>query len=165
MDSRAKDPGRLVASSLLLASPKSKSSKLVFRAASCSLSGLPVVRQLMQVAITFQAKVGGFSQWSSNSFPFAFSGQKILYYILIQLLRLSTESSNWSHNRGQDSHYPSQHWLPLLPCFTPPASTSAPGLLFTSDAAAWKLCCGLFFWGTQVKRTLNQTSTDFTSLD
>ena len=60
MDSSAKDPGRLVFSSLVLAPPKF--SQLVFRAASCSLSGLPTVRQPVQAIISMPAKVGRLSQ-------------------------------------------------------------------------------------------------------
>ena len=60
MDSGAKDAGRLVVSSLLPAPPTS--SGLVFRAAPRSLSGPPVMLQLMQAAITVRAKVGIFSQ-------------------------------------------------------------------------------------------------------
>ena len=49
MDSSSKDSGRLVISALLLPLPRSSWS--VFRAAPSSLSGPPVVRQLMQVAV------------------------------------------------------------------------------------------------------------------
>ena len=64
MDLSAKDSGRLVVFSLLLA--PSKFSWLVFRAAPCSLSGPPVVRQLMQVAITVPGQGGWFHHWSPN---------------------------------------------------------------------------------------------------
>ena len=49
MDSSTKDSGRLVISSLPVAPPKS--SWLFFRAALCSLSGPPAVRQLLQVVL------------------------------------------------------------------------------------------------------------------
>ena len=58
MASSAKDSGRLVVSSLLLAPPKS--SWLVFKAAPCPISGLPVVRPLMQVAIIVLGQGGQF---------------------------------------------------------------------------------------------------------
>lgn len=48
VDSPAGDCGRVVISSLLLAPPKSW---LVFRAASCSLLGPPIVRQLTQAVV------------------------------------------------------------------------------------------------------------------
>ena len=58
MDSSAKDSGRLVVSSLLLAPPKS--SWLVFKAAPCSLPGLPIVRQFIQAVITLLGQGGHF---------------------------------------------------------------------------------------------------------
>ena len=40
---------------------------LVFRAVSCSLSGSPTVRQVLQVAIAMPGQGGRFSQWFLNS--------------------------------------------------------------------------------------------------
>ena len=64
VDFRVKDSGRSVVSSLPLAPPKC--CQLVFRAAPCSLSGPPVVRQLMQVAITVPGQGGWFHHCSPN---------------------------------------------------------------------------------------------------
>ena len=58
MDPSAKDSGRLVVSSLLVVPPQI--SLLVFRGAPRSLSGPPVVRQLMQVALAVPGQDGQF---------------------------------------------------------------------------------------------------------
>ena len=58
MEATAKDSGRLVVSFLLLA--PLKFSWLVFRAARSSLSGLPVVRQLLQETIIMRGQGGWF---------------------------------------------------------------------------------------------------------
>lgn len=62
MDSSAKDTGRLVVASLLLAPLKFS----VCRAAPCFSPGLPVVRWLMQAAIITLVQGGSFSQWSPS---------------------------------------------------------------------------------------------------
>ena len=67
MDSSAKAPGRLVVSSFLLA--PFKLSRFVFTAARSSLSGPPVLRQVMQVAIIMPGQGGHFSQWSPSTAP------------------------------------------------------------------------------------------------
>ena len=58
LDSSVKNPGRLVVSPPSSAPPKF--SQFVFRAASCSLSGLPTVRQLMQAATVMLGQAGQF---------------------------------------------------------------------------------------------------------
>ena len=58
MVSSAKDPGKLIISSLLLVPPES--SHLVFMEAPCSLSGPPTVRQLMQNTIVLPGQDGQF---------------------------------------------------------------------------------------------------------
>lgn len=65
IDSSARDAGRLLISSLLSNPPNSW---LVFRAGPCSLSGLPVGRQLMRVAIVVLGQGGRF-RWAGAGRP------------------------------------------------------------------------------------------------